>query len=145
MHIEVSAVMALASVARYHSAQHARCSRGWRLCLSQTVATDLHSSSRIRRLTRAFNAAKNGSCQRVWPALPYAAWKDTFATLHLWTQIVCKIRLAQTPRLNHSWHVTLYVSPRGLTTSPIPYGCGADLQIALLARYHAANLEEARG
>jgi uncharacterized protein DUF5996 len=57
-----------------------------------------------------------------WPELPYAAWKDTYATLHLWTQIVGKIRLAQTPWLNHSWHVTFYVSPRGLTTSTIPYG-----------------------
>jgi hypothetical protein len=58
----------------------------------------------------------------IWPELPYAAWKDTCATLHLWTQIVGKIRLAQTPWLNHSWHVVLYVAPRGLTTSPIPYG-----------------------
>jgi hypothetical protein len=57
-----------------------------------------------------------------WPELPYAAWKDTYATLHLWTQIVGKIRLAQTPWLNHSWHVVLYVSARGLTTSPIPFG-----------------------
>jgi hypothetical protein len=57
----------------------------------------------------------------MWPALPYEAWKDTFATLHLWTQIVGKVRLAQTPWINHSWHVTLYVTPRGLTTSPIPY------------------------
>jgi hypothetical protein len=57
-----------------------------------------------------------------WPALPYEAWKDTYATLHLWTQIVGKIRLAQTPWANHSWHVTLYVTPRGLTTSSIPYG-----------------------
>jgi len=57
-----------------------------------------------------------------WPELPYDAWKDTYATLHMWTQIVGKIRLAQTPWLNHSWHVVLYVSPRGLTTSPIPYG-----------------------
>ncbi|MGA8712595.1 MAG: DUF5996 family protein [Roseiarcus sp.] len=56
-----------------------------------------------------------------WPELPYAAWKDTCDTLHLWTQIVGKIRLAQTPWLNHSWHVTLYVTARGLTTSPIPY------------------------
>jgi hypothetical protein len=56
-----------------------------------------------------------------WPALPYAAWKDTRDTLHLWTQIVGKIRLAQTPWLNHSWHVVLYVTARGLTTSPIPY------------------------
>ncbi|MGH6864725.1 MAG: DUF5996 family protein [Methyloceanibacter sp.] len=57
-----------------------------------------------------------------WPALPYAAWQDTYATLHLWTQIVGKIRLTQTPWINHSWQVTLYVSPRGLTTSAIPYG-----------------------
>ena len=58
----------------------------------------------------------------VWPELSYSAWKDTYATLHLWTQIVGKIRLAQTPWLNHSWQVVLYVSARGLTTSPIPYG-----------------------
>ena len=56
-----------------------------------------------------------------WPSLPLEAWSDTYATLHLWTQIVGKIRLARTPWLNHSWHVTLYVTPRGLTTSPIPY------------------------
>ena len=55
-----------------------------------------------------------------WPELPYAAWRDTCATLHLWTQIVGKIRLVQTPWLNHSWHVALYVTPRGLTTSTIP-------------------------
>src|SRR5882724_11655223 len=53
----------------------------------------------------------------VWPELPYTAWRDTCATLQLWTQIVGKIRLAQTPWLNHSWHATLYVTSRGLTTS----------------------------
>ena len=58
----------------------------------------------------------------VWPDLPLDAWRDTFATLHLWTQIVGKIRLVQTPWLNHSWHVTLYVTPRGLTTGPVPHG-----------------------
>lgn len=58
----------------------------------------------------------------VWPELPYPAWRDTQATLQLWTQIVGKIRLAQTPWLNHSWHVALYVTSRGLTTSPIPHG-----------------------
>jgi hypothetical protein len=57
-----------------------------------------------------------------WPALPYAEWKDTLTTLHLWTQIVGKIRLALSPWTNHSWHVPLYVTARGLTTSPIPYG-----------------------
>jgi hypothetical protein len=57
-----------------------------------------------------------------WPDLPYLAWKDTCVTLQLWTQIVGKIRLACTPWLNHSWHVPLYVTTRGLTTSPIPHG-----------------------
>jgi len=57
-----------------------------------------------------------------WPELPFESWKDTAATLHLWTQIVGKIRLAQTPWINHSWSVTLYVSPRGLTTGPMPHG-----------------------
>jgi hypothetical protein len=56
-----------------------------------------------------------------WPELTYAAWSETRSTLQLWTQIVGKIRLAQTPWLNHSWHVPLYVTARGLTTSPIPY------------------------
>ena len=58
----------------------------------------------------------------VWPELPLSAWNETYATLHLWTQIVGKVRLAQTPWVNHSWHVTLYVTAHGLTTSPIPYG-----------------------
>src|SRR5881409_3818853 len=57
-----------------------------------------------------------------WPSLPLEAWADTCATLHMWTQIVGKIRLAQSPWVNHSWHVTLYVTARGLTTSPIPHG-----------------------
>ena len=57
----------------------------------------------------------------LWPALPFKSWEDSCTTLHLWTQIVGKIRLAQTPWTNHSWHVTLYVTPRGLTTSSIPY------------------------
>jgi hypothetical protein len=60
--------------------------------------------------------------RRSWPNLPYPAWREACATLHLWTQIVGKIPPSQTPWLNHSWHVTLYVTARGLTTSPIPYG-----------------------
>ena len=59
---------------------------------------------------------------KIWPALDFAAWADTCATLHMWTQIVGKIRLAFTPWINHSWHVTLYLTARGLTTSPIPFG-----------------------
>ena len=57
-----------------------------------------------------------------WPELRYEAWSDTCSTLHLWTQIVGKIRLATTPWLNHSWHVPLYVTADGLTTSPMPHG-----------------------
>jgi Family of unknown function (DUF5996) len=60
--------------------------------------------------------------QAQWPELPLEDWRDTCATLQLWTQIVGKIRLALTPWLNHSWHVTLYVTSRGLSTSPIPDG-----------------------
>jgi hypothetical protein len=57
-----------------------------------------------------------------WPELPYAAWSDTAATLHLWTQIVGKVRLALTPWVNHGWQVPLYVTARGLGTSPMPWG-----------------------
>jgi len=57
-----------------------------------------------------------------WPELPTTAWRETYETLQLWTQIVGKIRLAREPWLNHSWHVVLYVTARGLTTSPIPDG-----------------------
>jgi Family of unknown function (DUF5996) len=56
-----------------------------------------------------------------WPALPLADWKDTYSTLHMWTQIVGKIRLALTPLVNHWWNVPLYVTPRGLSSSAIPY------------------------
>jgi len=64
----------------------------------------------------------------VWPKLPNTEWTDALATLHLWTQIVGKVRLELSPWLNHSWQATLYVTSRGLTTSAIPYG-GKTLQI----------------
>ncbi|HEX2531876.1 MAG TPA: DUF5996 family protein [Burkholderiaceae bacterium] len=57
-----------------------------------------------------------------WPSLAFEAWRDTYATLHMWSQIVGKIRLVQAPWLNHSWQVTLYPTARGLTTSAMPYG-----------------------
>jgi hypothetical protein len=63
----------------------------------------------------------SNSGTQVWPELPLEAWADTYATLHMWTQIVGKIRLTQSPWVNHSWHVTLYVTPRGLTTGPVPF------------------------
>ncbi len=59
-----------------------------------------------------------------WPELPLAAWQDTYDTLHMWTQIVGKIRMTLTPLINHYWNATLYVSARGLTTSAIPYPRG---------------------
>src|SRR5665213_499447 len=60
--------------------------------------------------------------EKTWPALPLESWSDTYATLHMWTQIVGKIRLVQSPWFNHSWHVALYMTSAGLTTTPIPYG-----------------------
>src|ERR1700744_2199280 len=59
-----------------------------------------------------------------WPVLRFDRYKESVATVHLWTQIIGKIRLRQMPWLNHSWHVTLYVSPRGLTTGSMPYARG---------------------
>jgi hypothetical protein len=59
-----------------------------------------------------------------WPSLDYQAWSATYATLHMWSQIVGKIRLAQAPWLNHCWQVTLYPTARGLTTAAMPYGTG---------------------
>jgi hypothetical protein len=64
---------------------------------------------------------KNNPDNEAWPDLPLEAWKDTYATLHMWSQIVGKIRMAQTPLVNHWWNVPLYVTPRGLTTSTMPY------------------------
>jgi hypothetical protein len=65
---------------------------------------------------------RSSSNLEVWPGLPLEAWNETCATLHLWTQVVGKIRLVQSPWVNHTWQVTLYVTARGLTTSPIPLG-----------------------
>ena len=57
-----------------------------------------------------------------WPALPYDSWKDTYATLHMWTQIVGKVALAQAPPLNHSWAIAMQITPRGLSTRALPHG-----------------------
>ena len=62
------------------------------------------------------------SREQAWPALPFDAWADSCATLHMWAQIVGKIRLRESAPINHGWHSTLYVTARGLTTSPIPHG-----------------------
>jgi hypothetical protein len=67
----------------------------------------------------------SNALQTAWPELATAVWRETYATLHLWTQILGKIRLVCSPWLNHSWHVALYVTTRGLTTTPIPDGAGS--------------------
>ena len=56
-----------------------------------------------------------------WPALPYEDWKDTYATLHMWMQIVGKVALAQTPPMNHSWGISFTVTPRGFSTQLLPH------------------------
>jgi len=57
-----------------------------------------------------------------WPALPYDEWRDTYATLHMWTQVIGKVALAASPPLNHCWGIALHVTPRGLSTPPLPHG-----------------------
>ena len=79
-----------------------------------------------------------------WPALPFDAWRDTCATLHLWSQVVGKVRLVQSPWTNHSWHVTLYVTPRGLATGPIPHG-GKTFSIAFDFVDHRLVMETSAG
>jgi GNAT superfamily N-acetyltransferase len=79
-----------------------------------------------------------------WPALPLERWSDTCATLHLWTQIVGKIRMARAAWTNHSWHVTLYVTARGLTTSPVPYR-DRTFEIELDFIRHELRIRDSRG
>ncbi|MGA7804113.1 DUF5996 family protein [Bradyrhizobium sp.] len=82
--------------------------------------------------------------QNPWPELPIAAWRDSYATLHLFTQIIGKIRLSRAPWLNHSWHVTLYVTARGLSTSPIPDG-GCSFEIAFDFIDHVLRISTSEG
>ncbi len=79
-----------------------------------------------------------------WPEIAFENWKDTLATVHLWTQIVGKIRLRQTPWLNHSWHVTLYVSANGLTTGSMPYPDGV-FQIDFDFIHHVLHVTTSAG
>src|SRR5438309_3536849 len=84
--------------------------------------TGLPSSPVLGALYGAEQALTLPTDTDVWPSLPLEAWRDTYATLHMWTQVIGKIRLALAPMVCHWWQVTLYVTSRGLTTSPIPYG-----------------------
>jgi len=79
-----------------------------------------------------------------WPALPYEAWKETYETLHMWTQIVGKIRLERMPWLNHCWQVTLYPTARGLTTARMPYG-DEHFQIDFDFVVHELSVQTSRG
>ncbi|GGK23994.1 DUF5996 family protein [Salinarimonas ramus] len=79
-----------------------------------------------------------------WPPLPYEPWRETCGALHLWCQILGKYRLAHAPWVNHSWHATLYVSPRGLTTGPVPDPAGA-IALTLDLRDHLLVAEAASG
>jgi hypothetical protein len=79
-----------------------------------------------------------------WPELPLAAWQDSYDTLHMWTQIVGKIRMTLTPLINHYWNATLYVSARGLTTSAIPYPRGVfEIEFDFIA--HKLVIETSEG
>jgi len=80
----------------------------------------------------------------IWPDLTYSSWRETLATLHLWTQIVGKIRLTLTPWLNHGWHAPLYVTARGLGTSPIPFGAEI-FEIEFDFVGHRLNVRTSRG
>ena len=79
-----------------------------------------------------------------WPALPLQEWQDTYRTLHLWTQIIGKVRLGLTPPLNHWWHATLYVNSRGLTTGAVPYPDGA-LEIQFDFHRHELTITTSNG
>ncbi|MEX2389171.1 MAG: DUF5996 family protein [Phycisphaeraceae bacterium] len=79
-----------------------------------------------------------------WPPLPDEPWRPTCTTLHLWTQVVGKVRLALTPWLNHSWHATFYVTARGLTSSPIPHG-GRMFQIDFDFHEHVLRIQTSDG
>ena len=79
-----------------------------------------------------------------WPPLPLHEWRDTYRTLHMWTQIVGKVRMALAPPMNHWWHVVLYVNSRGLTTGPIPYAPGV-FEIQFDFQKHEVNISTSEG
>ncbi len=79
-----------------------------------------------------------------WPELPFKEWEETCSALHLWTQIIGKYRLSHTPWVNHSWHATLYITTRGLTTGPVPDG-GSSISVSLDFHDHILIVECASG
>lgn len=93
---------------------------------------------------RVMATSTSGLSAEVWPTLPVSTWQDTYETLHLWTQIVGKVRLALAPKINHWWHSTLYVTSRGLTTSTIPDGTRT-FQITFDFLHHQLLIETSDG
>jgi len=88
---------------------------------------------------------QTGTTDRDLPALPFGSWKDTFATIHMWTQIVGKVRLKLCPLVNHWWNVPLYLTARGLTTSPMPYAGGTvEIQFDFIAHQLLVETSEGR-
>ena len=84
------------------------------------------------------------SIESLWPPLPFLEWQATCETLHMWTQVVGKIRLVRTPWINHSWHTPFYLTSRGLTTSPIPYE-GRSVEIEFDFIDHHLRIETSDG
>jgi len=80
----------------------------------------------------------------LWPDIEFSRWKDTLATVHLWVQIIGKIRLKAMPWLNHSWHVTLYVTPKGLSTGTMPYAYGV-FEIEFNFLHHILTITTSKG
>jgi hypothetical protein len=95
-------------------------------------------------MERTQTLAEPTTTSKPWPTLDFANYRDTLATVHLWTQIIGKIRMKKMPWLNHSWHVTLYVSTSGLTTGAIPYDAGI-FQIDLDFIDHAIYISSSSG
>ncbi|MFN2385769.1 MAG: DUF5996 family protein [Thermoanaerobaculia bacterium] len=89
-------------------------------------------------------SVQSSAREPAWPSLPFDSWKETCETLHMWTQIAGKIRLALSAPINHWWQATLYVTSRGLTTSPIPYG-GRTFQMDFDFIDHAMRIETSDG
>ena len=87
---------------------------------------------------------QQGNVSENWPALPFEAWRDTCETLHLWTQIVGKVKMELSPVVNHWWHVTLSITPRGLTTSAIPYQ-GGTFEVTFDFIDHTLNIFTSEG
>src|ERR1700682_1723081 len=108
-------------VASWRTAMIWRCSRSSFRRIFRPRRSRRCSTTRLLSRQAANRVTTKTVMTNPWPALPFEAWKDTCATLHMWTQIVGKIRLGQTPWGNHSWDVPLYLTARGLTTSPIRY------------------------